>query len=755
MHLRRLASVPGLLGLALVAGGMASLPLLHASVAAWVLLAALLVRASPPGRVLLADGLVTLALSATVTFFALQGDPVPFSVSPLLAGLLLFSTPVWLVAAERDRRARTGGSPEPSGLAAPIATGRGLALLMAFYATLLALVAGSFPPAAVGYAWLAGCATALGVAPLALLALPSNRAGRVGGAVALVGLEVALVWHAASLEVAMEQGRALPWDELRVRLAEPGSWRVLVEGIASFRFVLVTALLVAGSFALARALRRLSATIHLLGCAKLVGSIAAFGLLLLRQPLLLDPTLARGYRETASAPWSWVHARTARTEPFDEAAAASRRTRLEPPIWEPGEAEPLAGLAGRYQRRSIVLVLVESQAARLVPGLGEGAFGYVPAQPELARLAASGVLFTNYFADGLPTHTALWSILTGLPSPSGDPPGVFRAPQATRVGRVPDFLGLGYRVDWMCPASPRFDNWDQLLTLAGARWWLDNDETAGLDRRHWTSWGMPDEQLYEVALARYRSRSPAERGRGYLQALLTVSNHSPYRLPPRPDGPTFPADHLGGTRYADHAVGRFVDRLRELPPAERPIVFLTADTAQLEGLRENEPLGIHSPEAMRIPGLLLLPDGAGAGKRYEGVFAHGDLLDLLHLLVTAPTDLPPRKFLERRRAVSLGLGGTWAASADGVCVEGPLRCYAFEERWRLRPQAPEAASRLVAALRQFAAEEAALWPDGAVPDEPRDRPSVSSLDRSSPSATEAASGGASSGNDGDAKGPKS
>jgi len=146
-----------------------------------------------------------------------------------------------------------------------------------------------------------------------------------------------------------------------------------------------------------------------------------------------------------------------------------------------------------------------------------------------------------------------------------------------------------------------------------------------------------------------------------------------------------------------------------------PILFLTADTAQIEGLRENGPLGIHSPEAMRIPGLLLLPDGAGAGERFEGVFAHEDLLDLLYLLVS-PGDAPaPRKFLERHRVVSVGLGGGLAASAGHLCVESPLRCYGVEGRWHLRPLTPSATPRLLAALRQFAADDAALWPAPLAP----------------------------------------
>jgi hypothetical protein len=706
MQFRRLAFVPAIVLVALVAAGRASLTLLQGGVALGAVGLVLLRRGPSRERVQLLEGLASLGLALVVVFFAHLGDPVPFALAPFLAVLFVGTTPLWIAA--------DGGpaaAPAASGWVGRLRPSRALALLLVYYGTLLAHALVSLPTPAAAYGWLVAAGTAIAVVPIVLLSLPPGWPGRLGVGAAFVVLEVALVWQAASFEVAVEQARALPWDEVRLRLGEPGGWQVLAAGLSSLRFALSTVAMVAGYVACERALRRRSPATSLLGAAKLVGAATVCGLLLLRQPYVADRALASAYRQPTAAPWSWVHARPPVSRPFDRTAAAAIRRRAEPPVWEPGPAVPLDTLASRYEGRSIIVVLLESQALRLVPGLGEGAFGYAAAQPELARLARSGLLFTNYFADSFPTHSALWSVLTGLSTPPENPPGVFRAPEAATLGRLPDFRALGYRADWLCPASPRFDNWDRILTAAGARWWIENAEVAGLDRRHWTSWGMPDDQLYEIAEARYLATP--RRGSGYLMGLLTVSNHRPYRLPQSRED-LLPADHVGGTRYGDRAVGRFVDRLMRLPPHERPIVFLTADTAQLEGLHAHEPLGIRSLESLRIPGLLLLPDGAYAGRRYEGVFAHEDLLDLLYLLVSPSRDGSGRRFIDRHRAVHVVLGGTIAVSATQMCVSPPLRCFDVEGRWTLRPTEPAAAGRLLDAMRQFAEDDAALWPAAGV-----------------------------------------
>jgi hypothetical protein len=342
-----------------------------------------------------------------------------------------------------------------------------------------------------------------------------------------------------------------------------------------------------------------------------------------------------------------------------------------------------------------------------VAGLGEGALGHRPSSPRLTALAAEGVTFTNYYQASRPTHSALWAVVTGLPYLSSQLKPVYSGPEAARLGRLPQFAALGYQTDWISAASTKFDNWDRLMQEAGARFWINPPELAAFDRAYWTAWGLPDADLMEVALRRFEAVSAP--GQPLFLGLLTISNHTPYSFPDEIDGVTLTHDLHGGMRYADHSVGRLVDALFRLPEARRPIVFITADTTDSEGLVEAEPMGIRNLEGLRIPGLLLLPDRALAGERFEGVFSHEDVLDLLYLLVAPEVSSP--KFLRRHRMVA---SSTSMLLTSGTCYDVPgERFFEIASRWNLLPiEDPPDRERLLATQVYYDGVRASLWTEG-------------------------------------------
>ncbi len=56
----------------------------------------------------------------------------------------------------------------------------------------------------------------------------------------------------------------------------------------------------------------------------------------------------------------------------------------------------------------------------------------------------------------------------------------------------------------------------------------------------------------------------------------------------------------------------------------RPVVLVTADHGYQQDLNGTPPLGTLNLEAIRIPGLLILPDGRAAGTVVEELFTHTD-----------------------------------------------------------------------------------------------------------------------------------
>ena len=134
------------------------------------------------------------------------------------------------------------------------------------------------------------------------------------------------------------------------------------------------------------------------------------------------------------------------------------------------------------------------------------------------------------------------------------------------------------------------------MTGAGVRWWIDASETRDLSHDYWTSWGMPDDALYRIARNRYQDS--LKKGELTFIGVLTVSNHTPYSFPETDNGQHLSKDHVGGTRYADHAMNELIAALRKFPVDERPIIFVTSDTSYIENLRKVEPWGI--PSARRV-----------------------------------------------------------------------------------------------------------------------------------------------------------
>ena len=629
-------SLLALAPLALAAGSLLpvwALPV-GATIAAALLLEAAR-RRTWAERAAATDAALLVSLGTVAGYATTLGTAPPLDVPLALAVVLLPGAAVVAWAANR-----TAAPEAPEGVAGRLASlrwDRALALGLLILGVALGKCLWAFGAAPL-YSWLVASASYLPLFFLCLLCLPPGRIGRATTGLALVGLLVAAVWDFASTEVVRVLAEPLTWPDLVARFEDPASFDILAEGLRSWRAVLLALGIFGGFAGLARLLARLRPAANAWALARIVGLVLVTGLLLTHGQAVIAPRLASRYISAASAPWSAVHVRPSYEHTVNLDAAREIRSALEPPIWTDGPAPLIPRLAGRYPGRSVILVVLESHRASDVAGLGEGALHHQPSSPRLSALAEEGLWFTGYVQSHRPTHSALWELLTGLPYLGSELKPVYSGPEAAQVGRMPDFEALGYQCDWICPHSTKFDNWDRFMQGAGVRFWINPPELEGFTREYWTSWGMPDEQLLEVARRRFESVTAA--GQPLFLGVLTISNHNPYRFPEEIDGVPLTPDLHGGMRYADYALGQLVDGLRRFPEEERPIVFVTADTSTSEGLIEAEPMGIANLEGLRIPGLLLLPDGALAGERYEGPFGHEDLLDLLDLLVAPEVSSP-------------------------------------------------------------------------------------------------------------------
>ena len=157
-------------------------------------------------------------------------------------------------------------------------------------------------------------------------------------------------------------------------------------------------------------------------------------------------------------------------------------------------------------------------------------------------------------------------------------------------------------------------------------------------------------------------------------------------------------------------MNELIAALRKVPVDERPIIFVTSDTSYIENLRKVEPWGILALEGLRIPGLLLLPDGFLGAQRYEGIFSHEDVLDLLYMMVAPETETRDEKFLSHHRTV--GFASSYQELTLNTYFASPDHWFEIVSDWGLsETEQPPERQRVETAREQFRRTDALLWPE--------------------------------------------
>lgn len=236
-----------------------------------------------------------------------------------------------------------------------------------------------------------------------------------------------------------------------------------------------------------------------------------------------------------------------------------------PPTWRRVANGPLE------KRLNIVMVTEESFGSMFVDSLDNDTGAKLT--PDLDRLAAGGMMFTNIYAQGDRTVRGLEATETGF----APIPGIAtaRRPGADGMMSLPHLLReKGYETGVLYGGINTFDN-------MGDFW-------AGIDFEHvWdqrdirhesfsTIWGVSDEDLFTEALLRMDEMTAA--GKPALLTMMTVSNHRPY---------TFPQTHVkwddtvgkiqNTVRYAQWAFADFVERARAKPWFKDTVFVFVAD----------------------------------------------------------------------------------------------------------------------------------------------------------------------------------
>lgn len=262
---------------------------------------------------------------------------------------------------------------------------------------------------------------------------------------------------------------------------------------------------------------------------------------------------------------------------------------------------------------NIVIVLEESLGAEFVGGLGG-----LNLTPNLDRLANDGIWLEQLYATGTRSVRGIEAVVTGFtPTPRRSVVKLAQTQERffTLAGLLAD---QGYRTSFIYGGEAHFDNM--------ARFFLNNGFQEVVDERDYenpvytAAWGVSDEDLFTRAHQQFSQAGQQP----FFSLVFTSSNHDPFDIPAdrveKASGEE--AERHTAIKYADYALGRFIDEARRSSYWQDTVFLVIADHNSRTYGDQLVPV-----ERFHIPGLFL--GGTIEPRRVPGITSQIDMLPTL------------------------------------------------------------------------------------------------------------------------------
>lgn len=278
------------------------------------------------------------------------------------------------------------------------------------------------------------------------------------------------------------------------------------------------------------------------------------------------------------------------------------------------------------RRKNLIIVLEESLGAEFV-----GRMGGLPLTPRIDALAEEGIWFENLYATGTRSVRGIEAIITGfLPTPS---PSVVKLPRSqSGFFSLAELLGRqGYDTSFIYGGSADFDNMRRFFSNNGFDTIIDEPDYE--DYVFKGSWGVSDEDLLARA-NEYFLEKTAE-NEPFFSLVFTSTNHMPFEFP---DDRIELYDEVKNTvnnavKYADYAVGKFIDTARASEYWDDTLVLVIADHNSRVYGQQLVPV-----ERFHIPGVIL--GGSISAEKVSRVTSQIDMIPTLLSLMGVDAEHP-------------------------------------------------------------------------------------------------------------------
>lgn len=266
---------------------------------------------------------------------------------------------------------------------------------------------------------------------------------------------------------------------------------------------------------------------------------------------------------------------------------------------------------GPEKRLNLIVIVEESLSAEYL-----GSFGnHENLTPNLDRLAAKSLLFTNLYATGTRTIRGLEALSLSIPPLPGT--SIVKRPDNGGFRSWGEILDAkGYDSKFIYAGHGYFDNMNAFFSANGFKI-VDRTDFEKNEVTFDNIWGVCDEDLFRKTIREANASYAA--GRPFFSMLMTTSNHRPFTYPEgRIDIPS-KTGRSGGVKYADYAIGRLIAQASREPWFKDTIFVIIADHCAGSAGKTDIPI-----KKYEIPMLVLSPEHIKPG-RIDGLMSQIDV----------------------------------------------------------------------------------------------------------------------------------